>query len=115
MVELTKKQQEEVKKEVKRELTKEIRERIHQETVFFRTQSKQQVATAVIAAFGFLLALSWRDIIAKIVNSLSNKDFLSNYPYFADVYSITLITAISVAGIILVSRWAGKPIEPIKA
>ena len=133
MVELTKTQKEEVKKEVKREVEKEVEKQVEEKvekevekevkkdrlhlrailagTAYLGSQYKQQVSTAIVAAFGFLIALTWRDLITLWVNYFAIVRSLKEHPYLAQLYSVAIITAISVTGIIIVSRWAQKPPE----
>ncbi len=69
---------------------------------------RKNIAKAVLAAFGFMIALVWRDVIKEGVNKMV--EFMG---VIGDGYTFTLITAlvttiICVFGIIYVSRWSEK-------
>ena len=105
MTELTKTQKEEVKEEVKKRLSR----RILDKTSVFGSEFKKQTATAIIAAFGFLVALVWRDFILKLVENFSKTNLLEKYPYIAELYTAIIITIIAVIGIAIISRWSQIP------
>ena len=118
MSELIKQQQQEVKKEVEKqvetEVEKEVKKRLSQKffekTTIVRNEFKQQTLTALLAAFGFVIALSWQSVIKKIVdNSIPKSGILLYHPYLTDLYTAIIITVVCVIGILLVSRWAKKP------
>ena len=67
---------------------------------------RQHVTTALVAAFGFVIALSWNDAIKDWVNRLiENLHLPSTFYKFSAAIAITLIC---VLGIIIVSRWGSK-------
>jgi uncharacterized protein YacL len=70
---------------------------------------KQHASTAIIAAFSFLIALSWKDLIVNLVTALTKPLTLEKYPYLADLYSAIIVTIIAIIGIGLVTKWAKKP------
>jgi hypothetical protein len=82
--------------------------RIIEKTVAFRNEFKNQVSTAMLAAFGFLIALVWRDFIEIIVKGSVSIEMLEVYPYLAAFYTAVVVTVIAIIGIFLVSRWAKK-------
>lgn len=55
--------------------------------------------TAIIAAFGFLMALVWRDVITEFVDRIS-----STSPVQGKLFSALIVTLICVIGILIVSR-----------
>ena len=61
---------------------------------------KKALSTAILAAFAFLMALSWREYITDVVESI-----LSYSPLQGKFVSALLVTAISVFGIVLVVRY----------
>ncbi|PJC44469.1 hypothetical protein CO038_03680 [Candidatus Pacearchaeota archaeon CG_4_9_14_0_2_um_filter_39_13] len=99
---LTTKHQVEVQKEVKKQL------KVIQKSREFGSEFKKQAATAMIAAFGFLIALEWRDLITLFVNNFAQTEFIKN-EYAAAVYTALIVTAIAVIGIALISRWSKQP------
>ncbi len=108
--EFTKKQQKEVEKEVEKQVEKRLKiyEKLLKEGHVFRSEFKKEASTAIIAAFGFLIALSWKDFVTKIAENLQGTGIMVRYPYLAELYVAVIITAFSVIGIMLISRWAKK-------
>ncbi len=74
---------------------------------------KHTVAAAIGAAFGFIIALIWRDIIvglfsmAGLVIDQLGEDAKAMDGVIAIVTGI-IITLVCVIGIIYISRWGGK-------
>ena len=82
-------------KKVSKKKVEEIRpRRIRKVTKKFSETSR----TAIIAAFGFLIALAWRDVISGYVEKIT---VLS--PVQGDLVAAVLITLVGVIGILLVS------------
>ena len=94
-----------VKEEVKKRLSKEILEKTKKPLIKLRSEFKHQVGTAIIAAFGFLIAIAWKDLIVKFMEDVTPKSLLAAYPYIADLYSALIVTVFSVVGILLISNW----------
>lgn len=120
---LTKNQAKEVKKAVDKQLKKDekvlekkIEQKLHKrllsatknKTVFIHNKFKDHASTAIIAAFGFLIALSWRDPIKAIVDDRVRLSTFESIPYAAEFLSAIIITIIAVFGIMLVAKWANK-------
>lgn len=61
------------------------------------------MATAIIAALGFLIALSWRDVLVEWVAKFSETS-----PFRNKFISASVMTVISVIGILVISRWNEK-------
>lgn len=74
----------------------------------FRQEMKKSIVTAITAAFGFLIALVWRDVIVKVVNSNITRFGLSQETPSMQVYAALIVTLISVVGIMIISKWASK-------
>jgi len=77
-------------------------------TVFIHNKFKDHASTAIIAAFSFLIALSWRDPIKTVVDEQVRLSAFESIPYAAEFLSAIIITIIAVFGIMLVARWANK-------
>ena len=56
--------------------------------------------TAIVAAFGFLIALSWRDVIIAWVTKFSELS-----PVKGNLITAIIVTIISVTGILILSKW----------
>jgi len=76
----------------------------------FREEFNRSTNTAIVAAFGFLIALSWKDLITKFVSKLS-----SYSPLQGQLVSTFIVTIISVLGIIIATKiFSKKEIEEVK-
>jgi len=111
MTNLSNQQKEKINTEVTKQLSKKFKllDKSKQTVVFFHSEFKSQVSTALIAAFGFLIALAWRDFISKIVQENTQTVFFAQYPYLEQLISALIVTLIGVIGIALITRWAKKP------
>jgi ATP/ADP translocase len=121
---LTKSQQIEIKKEVNKQvhkaeiqIEKEIKKKFHkrllsrtkEKSIILHSKFKEQASTALIAAFGFLIALVWRDLIVKAVKEAVKIESMNKYPYLVELYTAIVVTIVAILGISLISRWAQKP------
>lgn len=64
------------------------------------TEFRKATNTAIIAAFGFIMALAWRDVIIEYVEKLT-----SFGPAQGSLFSALIVTFISVIGIIIVTKF----------
>ena len=103
--ELTKKQLAELEKIRAEGIHHKARKGLHT----FRKEFKKQMNTAIMAAFGFLIALVWKDVITNFVNNLSEKSQIHGA-----LISAFGVTIISVLGIMLFSRILKEKEVPIK-
>jgi hypothetical protein len=69
----------------------------------FRIQLKKSMVTAIIAALGFLIALSWRDVAVELVAK-----FFDISPFRNKFIIASAITVVSIIGILVVSKWNEK-------
>jgi hypothetical protein len=71
---------------------------------------KINIATAIAAAFGFVIALLWRDVIIgilKFTGYWQEGGFDSSEAIIAGVILVIIITVICVIGIMFISKWGG--------
>ena len=71
---------------------------------------KINVATAIAAAFGFVIALLWRDIIIgllKMTPFWSEEGFTDPAGAAVAIILVLIVTIICVIGIIYISKWGG--------
>ncbi|HUW44067.1 MAG TPA: DUF5654 family protein [Bacillota bacterium] len=66
----------------------------------FKSELKRALYTAFLAAFGFLIALVWRDLIQSWVNKISVAS-----PITGQLVSALMITVICVIGILIVTKY----------
>ncbi|MBS3156041.1 hypothetical protein J4413_02290 [Candidatus Woesearchaeota archaeon] len=85
-----------------------IKSRIKEGTDVLRKEIKNNIVTAVLAAFGFIIALAWKDAIQEAVNKLLEVFNLTGSTYLFRIISALFITIVSVIGIIYVSRFQEK-------
>jgi hypothetical protein len=95
-----------MKKEEKKTRTQILREKAKAKALRFKRELRKSTVTAITAAFGFLIALAWRDVIKEFVNKISESS-----PLQGQLVSAILITVVSVLGIVFVSEFALKKEE----
>jgi len=71
-------------------------------------EAKKQTTTAIIAAFGFLIALVWRDAIKSYTDTLILKFSIPGPQSLIIFYTAIITTFIAVLGIILLNKWSKK-------
>jgi Cft2 family RNA processing exonuclease len=76
-----------------------IREIAKESALKFKREFKDSTNTAIVAALGFLIALSWKDVITEVMSQLSGIDLFKS-----KVMTATVITIISVIGILFISK-----------
>jgi len=76
---------------------------LQQKTNQFKRELKKSVLSAVVAAFGFLIALSWRDVIIEYVDKISSLS-----PVQGKLISAVIITIICVLGILIMTRFLSE-------
>ena len=82
--------------EIKKSHREKIREKIlytREKTKKFNLEIKKSMNTAIVAAFGFLMALAWRDVITGYINEIT-----SISPVQGKLISAIIITLIGVIG-----------------
>ncbi len=107
----TKKEKEEIKQEVKEEVKKEVEEDLRKKLGLkaktqvsrFKEEFNKSINTAIVAAFGFLVALVWRDVITEWVDKLTALS-----PLQGKLISAMLVTLIATLGILIVSAIFSK-------
>ena len=74
------------------------------------SEVKINIATAIAAAFGFVIALLWRDIIIGILKFYGiwqEGGFDDEIGIAVGVITVTVITVLCVFGIMYISKWGG--------
>ncbi len=66
--------------------------------------ARKHAATAIAAAFAFLIALTWRDAISEGVNKLISLLELTESAYLYKIVVAVVVTLICVIGVVLTSR-----------
>ncbi len=69
----------------------------------FKLELKKSASTAIVAAFGFIIALAWRDVIVEYVKKIEELS-----PIKGNLISAIIITIVSVTGILIVTKIFSK-------
>jgi hypothetical protein len=72
-----------------------------------KSETKKAVVGAIMAAFGFLIALVWRDFIQELINKIIISLNIPDSAAYYNLASALLVTIICVAGIMLAGKYAG--------
>jgi hypothetical protein len=76
-----------------------IAKKARQKIKTFHREFNKAILTAMVAAFGFLMALVWKDVITEFVNNLTNHS-----PVQGKLISAILVTIICVLGILILTK-----------
>jgi uncharacterized membrane protein YagU involved in acid resistance len=71
---------------------------------------KNTIAVSIAAAFGFIIALIWKDIIIgamKLAGLWQEGGFADTYSLMIGIVVGLVITVVAVLGIIYISKWGG--------
>lgn len=71
---------------------------------------KSTIAVSIAAAFGFIIALIWKDIIVgamKLVGLWQEGGFPDTMSLIYGIIVGLVITVVSVIGIVYISKWGG--------
>ena len=98
-----------VAKHVEKHVEKTLSKQLLTKAEFLGHQFKQHVSTAIIAAFSFLIALAWKDLIVHFINTYITTEVLQQAPYLPALISALVVTLIAITGILAVTTWAKKP------
>ena len=83
-----------------RQRKKELKVKTKRSMKKFRYEVIKSLVTAIVAAFGFLIALVWRDVITEYMDVISSAS-----PVKGKFISAIIITIISVFGILIITRF----------
>lgn len=76
-----------------------LKEKAKISAVKFHKEFSKAINTAIMAAFGFLIALVWKDVITGFVDSISQRS-----PVQGKLFSALIVTIICVLGIMLLAK-----------
>jgi Na+/proline symporter len=93
-----------IKKKIDKKMNKteriiNLKERAKRHAKEFNKEFKKATNTAIMAAFGFLIALVWKDVITEFVDTISSRS-----PVQGKLFSAIIVTLICVAGILILTR-----------
>ena len=107
----------EIRKDVEEEVEKKLKliklhRKIYSKTktsaLAFKKEFQKHIITAISAAFGFLIALSWRTPIKNSVDAFIEKLKLGGQAIFLEYLSAIIITIIAVLALMWITRWEVK-------
>ena len=87
-------------------------ERLKKRTSKFEKEVRKNIITAILAAFAFIIALVWRDVIQEGVNKIIAYANLSQDGFIYKLLATFIITIFCVIGIMFIARFEKK--EPNK-
>lgn len=73
-----------------------------------KQEIRKNISNAILAAFGFMIALVWRDVVKGGVERLITYSNLNGDGYMFTLITAVVTTLICVIGIIYFSRWSEK-------
>lgn len=77
--------------------------KIKESAKHFSGEVRKSISTAIIAAFGLLTALAWKDVISEFVNTL-----MGSSPVQGLLINAIIITIISVVAIMLITKFLAE-------
>jgi len=80
-----------------------LKEKAKASALEFKRELKKSTGTAVVAAFSFLIALSWRDVIKEYIDNI-----IKITPLQGKLFSAAFITIVCVIGILIVTKIISK-------
>jgi len=83
-------------------------QRLKRKAGTFKKEFKNQLVIAILAAFGFLIALGWRDFISEFVNKIALSLNVTDQLYLYKLFSAITITIIAVLGILVISKFKSE-------
>jgi len=73
-----------------------------------KNETKKHIVTAIVAGFGFIIALVWRDTIKEYVSVLITKFSVSGPSTLITLYTAIITTIIAVVGIVIITKWGSE-------
>jgi len=98
--------EEDIKKEVEKRLHIKLYEGTKKSAWKFQKEFKKQMVVAISAAFGFLIALSWRTPLQNLVAVMSENLGLTKGVVYFEFLAAIIITILAVLGLMAVSKWS---------
>ncbi len=83
-------------------------EEVIDHAISIKNKFRTSVATAMSAAFGFILALYWKDIVVESVNKMVKSMNLRGDGYMIRIVAAIIVTLICVSAIYAISKWGEK-------
>lgn len=69
----------------------------------FKDKFRHEVSTALITAFGLVVALAWKDVVTDFIKKVTPANNL--------LFSAVIITIIALIAIAIISKWSNQEIK----
>lgn len=96
---------------VKEKPKKEIIRGLKNKLIVFEQELKNDVSLPVVASFGFMIALLWRDAIKSTLNEFVSRSGLLEKLYLYDIFSAIVVTIILSIVMIFLTKFSRKKKE----
>lgn len=83
-------------------------DKIREELYLIREEVRNDITGPVIASFGFIIALVWRDAIVGALDEYLLRAGLLENAYIYQLFSAIIITIIVIIIMVLVKKWSKK-------
>lgn len=97
----------ELQQELKEQKAKEeiVEEKLKKVTKSIKEETKKQIVIALMAGFGFLIALVWRDFLQEIANLIVATSQIQGTAMMIKLYVALITTGFAVIGIKMITKW----------
>lgn len=75
---------------------------------------KKDITGPIVASFGFIVALIWRDAIQSVINEILNRAGINNNIYIYQIISAVIVTIIVIAIMLIVIKFRENKIDKIE-
>lgn len=90
------------------EIIEKTKSHAKEKTEYLQSQFKEHSSTAIIAALSFVIGLTWKDFIVKIVDNILKPHIGNKYPYLSELITAVVVTIFAIISMTFVSRWMKK-------
>ena len=86
-------------------MVKKYISKTREKTRKFKKEFRKQASIAILAAFAFLIALTWRDFISDTVDKIVTNLGVIEKLYLYKLITAIIITILAIIGIIIVTKF----------
>ena len=102
---------EKIIKDGAQDILDKTRNHAKEKTLYLQSQFKEHSSTAIIAALSFVIGLTWKDFIVKIIDNILKPHIVNKYPYLSELITAVVVTIFAIIAMTFVSRWAKEEKE----
>ena len=92
-----------------KKLTREAKHTTIMAVKELKNETKKHVVTAIVDAFGFIIALVWRDTIKEFLEAVMIYLSINGPQSLITLYTAIITTIIAAVGIVLITKWSSEP------